>query len=79
MQDNVLIKTFVKFPRNQTVLDVVNGFAKLVFPQTIGAIDGTHIPIIAPSENSSDFYNRKGYYSIIMQAVADPGKGVESE
>ena len=65
----VLIKTFVKFPRNQTVLDVVNGFAKLGFPQTIGAIDGTHIPIIAPSENSSDFYNRKGYYSIIMQAV----------
>jgi hypothetical protein len=40
----VLIKTFVKFPRNQTVLDVVNGFAKLGFPQTIGAIDGTHMP-----------------------------------
>jgi len=67
----VLTKTFVKFPRNQTAFDVVNGFAKLGFPQTIGAIDGTHIPIIAPSENSSDFYNRKGYYSIIMQAVVD--------
>ena len=64
-------KTFVKFPRNQTALDVVNGFAKLGFSQTIGAIDGTHIPIIAPSANSSDVYNRKGYYSIIMQAVVD--------
>ena len=26
-----LTKTFVKFPRNQTALDVVNGFAKLGF------------------------------------------------
>ncbi|CAG2195659.1 unnamed protein product [Mytilus edulis] len=68
----VLTKTFIKFPRNQAADDVVSGFANLLgFTQTVGAIDGTHIPIIAPSENSSDFYNRKGYYSIIMQAVID--------
>ena len=67
----VLTKTFINFLRNEAADYVVSGFANLGLPQTVGAIDGTHIPIIAPSENSSDFYNRKGYYSIIMQALVD--------
>ena len=41
------------------------------FPQAIGAIDGTHIPIIRPEQSPADYYNRKGYYSIIMQGVVD--------
>ena len=41
------------------------------FPQIAGAIDGTHIPIKAPRELSKDYYNRKGFYSVIMQAVVD--------
>jgi hypothetical protein len=39
------------------------------FPNCGGAIDGTHIPIIAPSESHGDYLNRKGYYSLIMQGV----------
>ena len=41
------------------------------FPQAVGAIDGTHIPIIRPEQSPADYYNRKGYYSILMQAVID--------
>ena len=41
------------------------------FPQCGGAIDGTHIPIIAPKDKRSDYNNRKGWYSMVMQAVYD--------
>ena len=41
------------------------------FPQCAGAIDGTHIAIQAPEENHIDYVNRKGYHSIVMQAVVD--------
>ena len=41
------------------------------FPQTVGAIDGSHIPILKPVDCPSDYYNRKGFYSVIVQAVVD--------
>lgn len=41
------------------------------FPQCAGAIDGCHIPVRAPLLNHTDYYNRKGWYSIIIQAVVD--------
>ena len=36
-----------------------------------GAIDGTHILIIAPSESHVEYVNRKGFHSVIMQACVD--------
>ncbi|KAJ4929357.1 hypothetical protein JOQ06_004966 [Pogonophryne albipinna] len=43
-------------------------------PQCEGDIDGSHIPILAPQEYHYDYFNRKGWHSIILQGVVD-GKG----
>ena len=40
-------------------------------PYIIGAIDGSHIPIIAPSRDSPEYYCRKGFYSVLLQGVVD--------
>ena len=37
----------------------------------MGAIDGSHIPVSAPELNHTDSYNRKGWYSMIVQAIVD--------
>ena len=40
-------------------------------PQCAGAIDGTHIHVMPPSEHQADYFNRKGFHFINLQAVCD--------
>ena len=44
---------------------------KFGMPQALGSIDGTHIPIIRPSQASQDFFNYKHFFSLSVQAVCD--------
>ena len=56
-----LLPRFVKIPDVPQQKGIVDGFETMWgFPQAIGAIDGTHIPIVHPEESASDYYNRKG-------------------
>ncbi|XP_046405087.1 putative nuclease HARBI1 [Ischnura elegans] len=41
------------------------------FPGTIGAIDGCHIPMKTPIHGGADYYNYKGWHSVILLAVVD--------
>ena len=40
-------------------------------PQCAGSIDGSHIPIRPPAMSHTCYYNRKGWYSVILQAIVD--------
>jgi hypothetical protein len=40
-------------------------------PFVVGAINRSHIPIIAPEEQNADYYCRKVFHSLLLQAVVD--------
>jgi nuclease HARBI1 len=62
---------WIKFPiTNEEKLSLKSEFYnKYGFPGVIGAIDGTHVAMIAPREAENVFVNRKGYHSINVQLV----------
>lgn len=66
-----LMSAFIVWPisseqRTKEIIDRFNGV-----PNCIGCIDGCHIPIKGPRFKREDYINRKGYASIILQAVCD--------
>ena len=68
----LLLPDYIKVPTGSTLKAVIEGFkSDHGFPQCAGAVDGTHIPILSPYECPADYYNRKGWHSIIMQGAVD--------
>ena len=54
------------------MIQVTRGFnERWGVPQCAGSIDGSHIPVSPPAMNHTDYYNRKGWYSMLVQAVVD--------
>ena len=68
-------KDVIRFPSSpQRLNEIKAGFKQIAnFPNVIGLIDCTHIPVRVPSTAGSRnaFYNRKGYYSLNVQFVVD--------
>jgi hypothetical protein len=40
-------------------------------PYIIGAIDGSHIPVLAPVIGGEDYYCRKSFHSALLQGIVD--------
>ena len=64
---------YIKFPKGEAeTRDAIEAFEEISsFPQVVGAIDGSHIPIASPNEDANDYYNRKQFHSVVLQGVAD--------
>ena len=62
---------YIQFPAGNE-LKVIDEFKEMWdIPQCTGSIDGSHIPVMPPGMNHTNYYNRKGWYLMLVQAVID--------
>ena len=65
-------KDYIQFPNQMKQAQQQEAFLqKSGFPLVLGCIDGTHIPIVAPSINEEIYVNRKNTHSVNVQAICD--------
>ncbi|XP_077514205.1 uncharacterized protein LOC144125014 [Amblyomma americanum] len=67
---NNLESTWLDMPR-QMAEHMRECYAVTGFPQAIGALDGCHFAISPPKKDAADYYNYKGWHSIILLAIVD--------
>ncbi|KAH7958575.1 hypothetical protein HPB49_002904 [Dermacentor silvarum] len=69
------VNKMVYFPKPECLPQIEAGFCTMSkndhFDGFVGAIDGCHIRIQAPAGMHQDYFNRKQFYSIQLQAVCD--------
>ena len=60
------VQKYIKLPMTEdNVNEQVSGFfSAFAVPQCVDVIDGTHIDIKQPADNSTDHINRKHRYSL---------------
>lgn len=66
-----LCPKFIKWPDDDNEKQIISmNFNRYGMSNVIATIDGCHIPIKRPSENGNNYFNRKKFYSVVLQAVA---------
>lgn len=67
-----LAPTVLRTPTAAEWAAIENEFSsKWNFPGCTGSIDGKHFAIRCPEDSGSEFYNYKGFYSLLMLGVTD--------
>lgn len=68
----LLSPIYLPTPREEDWIKISNEFDNIWnFPNCTGAIDGKHIAIQCPPCAGSEYFNYKGFHSIVLQAVVD--------
>ena len=68
----ILLPAYIQFPSGEKLQLTIDGFMeKFSFPQCVGVIDGSHIPIVSPKYYPADYYNRKGWHSVLLQGTVN--------
>lgn len=72
------VNKYIIWPKNEEARQNMIGFDTLrgerSFPNVFGCVDGSHIFI--PGKEDNSYYNRKGLYSIVLQAVCNSKKKI---
>ena len=67
---SILLKKFIRWPSTSTMEKFASEFENIHgISYVVGAVDGLHIPIVAPRFHTADYYNRKGFHSILLHGV----------
>lgn len=68
----ILAPEFLKAPDTTEWKRIAHEYGQMWnFPNCVGAIDGKHIGLQAPSHSGSDYFNYKQFHSIILLAMCD--------
>ena len=62
----------IQWPSQREMEDIASSFAGIgsrSFPNILGFIDGSHIPLITPLENAEAFINHKKFHPLVLQGV----------
>lgn len=66
----LLLKRFIRWPSTTTMDKFARKFEDIHgISYVVGAVDGSQIPTVAPNLHATDYYNRKGFHSILLQGV----------
>ncbi|XP_035859383.1 protein ALP1-like [Sander lucioperca] len=66
-----LYRRVVSLPSGPRLDATMAAFRDRCYPQCAGAIGSTHIPIAPPRDNPDHYVNRRGWHSVVLQAVVD--------
>jgi hypothetical protein len=66
---------YISFPTGERLRKVMQDFQSLKggtgLPQCAGAVDGTHVPIVAPKRLPEAYFNRKSHHSVVLHPCVD--------
>lgn len=62
----------ITIPDDETITEMAAYFEhRWGLPYCVGAVDGSHAPILAPQNFHTDYFNCNGWHSIIFQVVIE--------